>query len=234
MGSTQAQIAQILMEEGDSKLVAVRMRDSKKRKVVEVEAPPAKRRRTPHGAAAGLNKKQLMYQRQWEAKFAELELYHASHGDCNVPVRGVVDCGLPGCGGTTHSKALGTWVNVQRQAKRGKGNKKITQDHIDKLDGLGFQWDVQKQTENAAWARCVAELKKYRAVHGNCRVPLPARRTHSAISLPSWLEMTDGAASSTSCFFPIRSSCEPKGSERGRPPAPSPFLSPQSRPLYKI
>ena len=33
-----------------------RMRESKKRKVVEVEAPPAKRRRAAHGAAAGLNK----------------------------------------------------------------------------------------------------------------------------------------------------------------------------------
>ena len=61
------------------------MRESKKRKVVEVEAPPAKRRRAAHGAVAGLTKQRAMEQRQWAAKFAELELYHASHGDCNVP-----------------------------------------------------------------------------------------------------------------------------------------------------
>ena len=64
-----------------------RMRESKKRKVEEVEAPPAKRRRAAHGAAAGLTKKAASEQRKWEAKFSELELYQASHGDCNVPKR---------------------------------------------------------------------------------------------------------------------------------------------------
>ena len=149
------------------------MRESKKRKVVEVEeAPPAKRRRAAHGAAAGLNKQQLMYQRKWEAKFAELELYQASHGDCNVPRNGVVDCGLPGCGGATHSKELGVWVTNQRAAKKGTGNSKITQERIEKLNGLGFQWGEDKKHANeAAWRRWVAELKKYREVHGNCRVP---------------------------------------------------------------
>ena len=142
------------------------MRESKKRKVVEVEAPPAKRRRTPHGAVAGRTKQRAMEQRQWEAKFAELELYQASHGDCNVPRSGVVDCGLPGCGGATHSKALGVWVNKQRMAKRGKGNRKITQERIEKLDGVGFEWSP----DEAAWGRWVAEPKKYREVHGNCRV----------------------------------------------------------------
>ena len=57
-------------------------------------------------------------------------------------------------------------------AKKGKGNRKITQERIEKLDGLGFQWAVQKHAEEAAWSRWVAELKKYREVHGNCRVPM--------------------------------------------------------------
>ena len=149
------------------------MRESKKRKVEEVEAPPAKRRRAAHGAAAGRTKQRAMEQRRWEAKFAELELYQASHGDCKVPHYGVVDCGLPGCGGATHSKALGQWVHRQRMAKKGKGRNNLTQERIEKLDGLGFQWDVQKQASEAAWRRWVAELKKYREVHGNCRVPRP-------------------------------------------------------------
>ena len=80
-------------------------------------------------------------------------------------------CGLPGCGGATHSKALGAWMKKQRVAKKGKGGLKLTQERIDKLDGLGFQWDVRQQAEEAAWGRWVAELKKYRDVHGNCRVP---------------------------------------------------------------
>ena len=144
-----------------------RMRESQKRKVVEEEAPPAKRRRPAHGAAAGLNK----FDQKWEATVPELELYQASHGDCNVPFRGVVDCGLPGCGGATHSKALGVWVNTQRSAKKGKGRNKLTQERIEKLDGLGFQWE-NGNWGDAVWGRWVAELKKYREVHGNCRVPL--------------------------------------------------------------
>ena len=48
-----------------------RMRESKKRKVEEVEAPPAKRRRAAHGAVAGLTKQRAMEQREWEAKCAE-------------------------------------------------------------------------------------------------------------------------------------------------------------------
>ena len=36
---------------------------------------------------------------------------------------------------------------------------------------MGFQWDVQKQADEVAWRRWVAELKKYREVHGHCRVP---------------------------------------------------------------
>ena len=48
-----------------------RMRESKKRTKVETERP-AKRWRTASGAAAGLNKQQLMRQQGWEAKCAEL------------------------------------------------------------------------------------------------------------------------------------------------------------------
>ena len=147
-----------------------RMRESKKRKVVEGEAPPAKRRRAARGAVAGRTKKAMKEQRQWEAKFAELELYHASHGDCNVPQKGVEGCGLPGCGGASHSKALGAWVDKQREAKKGNGSNKLTQERIEKLDGLGFQWE-KGSLDEAAWGRWVAELKKYREVHGNCRVP---------------------------------------------------------------
>ena len=62
-------------------------------------------------------------------------------------------------------------MNTQRSAKKGKGRNKLTQERIEKLDGLGFQWDVQKQADEAAWGRRVTELKSYREVHGNCRVP---------------------------------------------------------------
>ena len=68
-----------------------RMRECKKRKVVEVAGQDTTDGTRRSGGA---------------------------DGDCNVTKRGVVDCRLPGCGGATHSKALGEWVNRQRRAKR--------------------------------------------------------------------------------------------------------------------
>ena len=66
-----------------------------------------------------------------------------------MPFHGVVDCGLRGCGGATHSKALGVWVHNQREAKRGKGSYKLTQKRIDELDGLGFDWGKEKKHQVA-------------------------------------------------------------------------------------
>ena len=58
----------------------------------------------------------------WETRFDELVQYKAEHGDCNVP--------------QSRGK-LGTWVSKQRQQYN---NDKLSQDRIDRLNGIGFNW----------------------------------------------------------------------------------------------
>ena len=58
----------------------------------------------------------------WETRFKELIRYKTEHGDCNVP--------------QSHGQ-LGRWVFTQRKDYR---KWKLSQDHIERLDGIGFDW----------------------------------------------------------------------------------------------
>ena len=65
---------------------------------------------------------------QWETRFNELVQYKARHGDCNAP-RGRK---VPQSQGP-----LGRWVHKQRD---GYKKSKLSQDRIDRLNGIGFDW----------------------------------------------------------------------------------------------
>ena len=58
----------------------------------------------------------------WETRFDELDKYKAKHGDCNVPAR---------------QGKLGRWVSKQRTVCKAGS---LSQDRIDRLDGIGFNW----------------------------------------------------------------------------------------------
>ena len=71
----------------------------------------------------------------WETRYQQLIEYKAEHGDCNVPMR-------------KDDPQLGEWVGQQRkQYKAKKEGKKaaITEERIQKLDGLGFTWQLRKR-----------------------------------------------------------------------------------------
>ena len=59
----------------------------------------------------------------WETRFNELVQYKAKHGDCNVPVMS--------------QGQLGYWVDTQRKLYR---KDKLSQERIDCLSGIGFNW----------------------------------------------------------------------------------------------
>ena len=61
-------------------------------------------------------------ERPWEIRFNELVQYKAKHGDCNVPNR---------------QGKLGTWADKQRSTYK---KDKLSQDRIDRLNGIGFDW----------------------------------------------------------------------------------------------
>ena len=62
----------------------------------------------------------------WDTQLQELVRYQAKHGDCNVPQR---------------QGQLGLWILTQRRVYR-KG--KLSQDRIDRLNGIGFDWTLRR------------------------------------------------------------------------------------------
>ena len=105
----------------------------------------------------------------WVHGFEELRKYKAKHGDVLVPKRHR----------TAGGYKLGAWVSSQRVAK---GQGKLSPEHIEQLEGLGFVWDVLNQW----WALGVEELRKYKAKHGDVLVP-KRHRTAGGYKLGAWV-----------------------------------------------
>ena len=84
---------------------------------------------------------------QWDARCKELLEYRLEHGDCDVP---------------NQRGKLGKWVSHQRTAYRAG---LLEQDRIDRLNGIGFKWAI------TPWETRLNELVRYKAKHGDCKVP---------------------------------------------------------------
>ena len=73
---------------------------------------------------------------RWDSMFQELQSYKTEHGHCNIP---------------TASGTLGCWVSNQRQqyrlVKEGKPSS-TTDERVQKLESIGFQWSVIKIPRN--------------------------------------------------------------------------------------
>jgi len=77
----------------------------------------------------------------WERRYEDLANYKAEHGDCNVPRNFESD------------PVLARWVNEQRRAykKRQNGQKSQMNKHrIDKLEDLGFLWQVRRSASTTS------------------------------------------------------------------------------------
>jgi hypothetical protein len=86
----------------------------------------------------------------------ELVKFKEEHGHTNVPQR---------------KNALGQWVNTQRKnlVYREKGKRShITQERMDMLNKIGFDWVQDKETQ---WDEKLNELIEYKRVHGHSNVP---------------------------------------------------------------
>jgi hypothetical protein len=93
-------------------------------------------------------------------RIAALIEFKKAHGHCDVPAQ---------------KTALGRWCNqvrVSYKAKDGGDGKKpyhLTQDQIDRLDEIGFKWQVGSW--HTSFNRRLEELKEYTKIHGHCYVP---------------------------------------------------------------
>jgi len=94
----------------------------------------------------------------WNRFFTMLETYKERHGHVLVPRL----CEVPG---------LGDWVTDQRRQykayKAGKSSQ-LTKERRDKLQSLGFTWQVRNRPE---WEQRFQELLEYKEKHGDCKVP---------------------------------------------------------------
>jgi hypothetical protein len=104
---------------------------------------------------------------EWEDMFAEFLAYRAKRGDGNVPID------------RSENPRLASWVHRQRLSRK-LGT--ITQDHLERLDKIGFVWTLAGEK----WESKYAELVEYKRIHGHCRVP----QSHS--SLGRWVNTVRG------------------------------------------
>ena len=86
----------------------------------------------------------------WDHWYGLLERFHNREGHCRV-VRGHQEGGVK----------LGGWVTKQRSRKDG-----LTPDQLERLDALGFSWDVHSEQ----WEENFAALQKFHEREGHSRV----------------------------------------------------------------
>jgi hypothetical protein len=109
-------------------------------------------------------------EKNWNDRYNDLVRWKEAHGHCNVP---------------QSDPNLGKWVKMQRDyynnTAAGKKQRKgsLTQDKIDKLEAIGFEWRLLKMV---GWDKRFEELCEWKSIHGHCNVP-----TQTTGSLGRWV-----------------------------------------------
>ena len=88
--------------------------------------------------------------------FDALKEYKGKHGNCNVSHS------------YTENKRLYRWVMRQHKDYR---DKKISNDHIKRLEDIGFVIGLRKSLNVLKWETMFTILKEYKKKHGHCRIP---------------------------------------------------------------
>ena len=109
----------------------------------------------------------------WDHYFSEASIYHAEHGNLDIPRRYKTPMGL----------SLGAWLQIQRQVRSGKRAGSLTQQQIERLDSIGMRWDNYR---DLAWTKGYEEAKQYYAKHGNLMVPVEWKTTDE-FPLGNWI-----------------------------------------------
>ena len=105
------------------------------------------------------------HESNWEENFKYLEIFKSQNGHCRVPQRDKAD------------PQLGVWVNNQRR-NYSKGI--LSQDRIDRLEALGFEWDPNE----SYWEENFKYLEIFKSQNGHCRVP---RKYKDLPKLGQWI-----------------------------------------------
>lgn len=96
----------------------------------------------------------------WEENFMECLQYYREYGNLDIPNAYISPKGLK----------IGGWIRRQRLLRKGKTNgARLTQDQIDRLDGIGMVWKTKPEQQ---WDKGYAEAKRYHEAYGDLNVPV--------------------------------------------------------------
>lgn len=113
----------------------------------------------------------------WDHYFTAASTYYVEHGNLKVPLRYKTPGGL----------SLGDWVQTQRQIRKEKRTfGTLTQQQIERLDGIGMVWETRSET---AWARGLEAARRYRQQYGDLQVP-SAYKDADGFALGNWIRNT--------------------------------------------
>jgi hypothetical protein len=88
----------------------------------------------------------------WETMYSDLERLQQRFGNCDVPQK------------WAEHPRLGSWVNVQRELKRGG---KLSTEREARLNAIGFNWEARA----SRWESNFIELKCHKDKTGSCNFP---------------------------------------------------------------
>ena len=108
---------------------------------------------------------------KWERNFALLEQFKEREGHCNVP--------------NSHEEdgiKLGTWLDWQRQVRKGNRGGNLSSERIERLEALGVVWDIFEDQ----WERNFVLLEHFKEREGHCNVP--ALHEEDGINIGKWID----------------------------------------------
>jgi len=131
-------------------------------------------------AAPPCEAKALSKDETWMKRFKELASFKAVHGHCFVSSY------------ETSTHMLGAWVTRQRRLCRLMTEDKscsMNKEQFELLESIDFNYsmDHKQAAYEISWRQRFSELKGYRALHGNCKVPF---RYPTNPPLGNWVNRT--------------------------------------------
>ena len=124
----------------------------------------------------------------WMYKYSLAKVYFEHHGNLEIPYHYKT---LNGYEYTEEGIALGIWITNQRQAYKGQGFNKITENQIQLLEEIGMRFETRDNNEE--WNRKYKLAKAYFEHHGNLKTPRDYKTfngyeyTEDGIALGIWL-----------------------------------------------
>ena len=139
----------------------------------------------------------------WMYKYSLAKAYFKHNGNLEIPQSYKT---LNGYEYAESGIALGTWINTQRQAYKGQGSNKITENQIKLLEEIGMRFETRDNNEE--WNKKYELAKVYFEHNGNLEIPHNYKTLNgyeyaeSGITLGTWID-TQRQAYKGQCNYKI-------------------------------